>query len=315
MCILPTDYNPNDLVLKRSVDDGQTWGSIVTVVEGRGQAVSNPNPVEVDVGGGRKAILLHYDTMNNPRPSHHGRNMQVWSYDEGFTWKDAKDITLYMPPSMAGCMPGPSVGIQAPSGTIYFTCHMNDCGDPYSARWFLLLLAKASWPPCVSRAMLYWSNDSGSTWAPSRVAEGLNECSIARLPNSSLAMSCRISDVRARRTLTWSAGGELLLSPVIAQGVVDPHCQGSIMLVGGHLYMSNVNSTRARKSLALRVSEDAGLSWRDSLTLWRGKSGYSQLVSWEGEVSGQGACMIGVLAEVGQHKYHDKIAFRSFACP
>ena len=35
-------------------------------------AISNPNPVEVTLADGKKAILMHYDTMNNPKGERHG---------------------------------------------------------------------------------------------------------------------------------------------------------------------------------------------------------------------------------------------------
>ena len=42
-------------------------------------AISNPNPVEVTLADGKtKAILLHYDTMNNPDGANHGIDRQVW---------------------------------------------------------------------------------------------------------------------------------------------------------------------------------------------------------------------------------------------
>ena len=47
---------------------------------------------------------------------------------------------------MVGCMPGPSVGVQATDGTIYFSCH-----------------------GFGSYAFLYWSRDYGQTWAHSEV--------------------------------------------------------------------------------------------------------------------------------------------------
>ena len=60
------------LVLRRSLDMGKTWGPMIQVVEGTvpcpgcPAAISNPNPVEVTREDGSRAILLAYDTMNNP---------------------------------------------------------------------------------------------------------------------------------------------------------------------------------------------------------------------------------------------------------
>lgn len=73
----------HDLVVRRSTDLGKTWGPMIVVREGSTPcshcpaAISNPNPVEVTMPSGQKRVLLHYDTMNNPKPDRHGVDMQV----------------------------------------------------------------------------------------------------------------------------------------------------------------------------------------------------------------------------------------------
>ena len=67
------------LVLRRSMDNGKTWGPMIQVVEGTvpcpgcPAAISNPNPVEVTKADGSRSILLAYDTMNNPVSGRWGR--------------------------------------------------------------------------------------------------------------------------------------------------------------------------------------------------------------------------------------------------
>ena len=75
------DQGTHNLVVRRSSDDGKTWGPLVTVFEGVTPcpgcpaAVSNPNPVEVLFPNGTRAVLLMFDTMNNPSSAHHGLDM------------------------------------------------------------------------------------------------------------------------------------------------------------------------------------------------------------------------------------------------
>merc|ERR1712014_262945 len=90
----------HDLVVRRSHDLGQTWGPLITVKHGlipcKGcpAAISNPNPVEVKFPDGTHKVLLHFDTMNNPSPSKHGIDMQIWSSDDGVTWGNASNLSF-----------------------------------------------------------------------------------------------------------------------------------------------------------------------------------------------------------------------------
>ena len=154
------------LVLRRSSDGGKSWGPMSTVVEGTvpcpgcPAAISNPNPVEVTLANGQKAILMHYDTMNNPHGNDHGLDRQIWSFDDGLSWVD-DEVIAYPPQKNVGGLVGPSVGIQATDHTIYF-----------STRGTGAVEGKGGW--------LYWSKDYGKSWTASKATKGAgSECSIA----------------------------------------------------------------------------------------------------------------------------------------
>ena len=95
------------LVLRRSVDNGDSWGPLIEVQKDSEppcddcpSAISNPNPVEVTLGSAlhsTRAILLHYDTLNNPSEDRHGLGMQIWSYDDGLTWSTTATVLAYPP--------------------------------------------------------------------------------------------------------------------------------------------------------------------------------------------------------------------------
>ena len=313
-----SDNGENNLVLRQSSDNGITWGNIITIENGNGSPLSNPNPVEVRFPNGTYAVLFHYDTMNNPSIDKHGANMQRWSFDDGTTWSEPEDITSFMPENYEGCMPGPSVGVQQVSQpgvnkqhrttksdrdttldsnvaeTIYFSCHES------------------------SSAFLYYSSDMGQTWKYSEPIAGLNECSIALLPNRSVAMNCRSGD---RRQLTFSEEGELLMGPVQPTGLVDPGCQGSIVSQPnspspGTLFLSNDATTSGRYNMTVKRSDDGGISWNEGLLVWANRTGYSQLVAWNDDDEEHSAhtgttttTTLGLLFEVGLESKYQAIGF------
>ena len=129
---------------RRSFDDGTTWGPMSTVVDGtvpcKGcpAAISNPNPAEIKLADGKMAVLLAYDTMNNPSGKRHGLDkhvmmmlllllllalvllfvlvlvvlvvlvltlllsgMQIWSFDDGDSWQNAS-VVSYPPAKNVG---------------------------------------------------------------------------------------------------------------------------------------------------------------------------------------------------------------------
>lgn len=122
------DQGRHDLVARRSTDLGKTWGTLITVFVGVAPcpgcppAVSNPYPVAVTLRDGTSAVLLAFDTMNNPSSAHHGLDMTTWSRDDGLTWSNAT-TTAYPPENNMGSMIGPAIGLQADDSyhTLFFT--------------------------------------------------------------------------------------------------------------------------------------------------------------------------------------------------
>ena len=211
------DQGAHNLVVRRSSDEGRTWGPLIVAVFGTvpcpgcPAAVSNPNPVEVTHRNGSKAIMLAYDTMNNPNAAHHGLDMLTWSFDDGLTWGDAGSAAshaattlVYPPEPNVGALIGPAVGLEASDGTLFL--------------W-------------ITSGFLAISRDHGATWSASqRAPEPSSECSIAfaqSSANATLIMNCRsiltrmASSMSARERMTihqstdhgasWgAAGGQVL---------------------------------------------------------------------------------------------------------
>lgn len=283
------DAGNHDIVLRRSRDEGRTWEDAITVVQGHGQPLSNANPVEVDMGDGKKSILLHYDTMNNPSPQSHGDLMQTWSHDDGLSWEMAVVITHFLPQDHQACMPGPSVGVQDKDKAIYFSCH------PISPEHVVFI---------------YLSRDLGKTWQAGDVLGGMDECSVALLSNQSLAMNCRLPQGGQRAQITWSNQGKVIAGPIYPAGLVDPGCQGSLIATAdGALYLSNPDFPTRRWFLTVKRSTDFGQTWDTGILVWAQMSSYSQLVTW----SAGGQDRMGVLFEQGNKEgIYEGIAFTNW---
>eukprot|EP00928_Gymnodinium_smaydae_P026380 TRINITY_DN20741_c0_g4_i1.p1 TRINITY_DN20741_c0_g4~~TRINITY_DN20741_c0_g4_i1.p1 ORF type:complete len:386 (-),score=69.94 TRINITY_DN20741_c0_g4_i1:125-1282(-) len=294
------DQGRHNLVLRRSADDGQHWGPVITVFvgvtpcPGCPAAVSNPNPVEVSLPSGKRAVLLVFDTMNNPSGVQHGLDMALWSFDDGLTWGEARALD-YAPEKNVGSLVGPTVGLQAADGTLFF--------------W-------------ISAGFLIVSRDHGATWTPSQRAGGMHgECSIAfaaDATNHTLIMNCREGKHGRRSQLYWNPSGDTYAAGKASQPVqlTDPGCQGSIINHEGVLFTSNAASTSARARLTIRRSGDAGASWSaKGLVLHEGPSAYSQLVGLgksSGKTDGQ---ILGVLFEAGRKNPYETISFAKFQAP
>ena len=76
---------------------------------GSSPAASNPVPVEVQLANGSFALLLAFDTMNNPSASHHGLDYIKWSLDEGLTWGQPTELS-FPPRTNIGALLGPGKG-------------------------------------------------------------------------------------------------------------------------------------------------------------------------------------------------------------
>lgn len=320
------DSGAHNIVVRRSFDDGQTWeengGEPIVAVNGTDDKIhslSNANPVEMVLPSGKRAILLRYDTKNNPIPFlFHGQNRVIWSFDEGKTWKNDRDISTHIPWAFRGCLAGPGQGVVSQkTGTVFFAC--------YNA---------------IFGVLLSFSSDLGKTWQHSAAHHGASECSLAFFHENNdelLAMNCRSTHIfrhrYTREQVVWGLpldGAGATPQPKILRKfcaknaddgteVSDPNCQGSIVAMapgsagvgsaegGAELFfMSHDNSTEKRERMAIRGSVDGGRSWGAGTPVYSGPSGYSQLADL-------GGGRVGLLFEWGKpgNWAYDNIGFLS----
>ena len=288
------DFGDINIVMKRSIDKGQTWGALQYIAEFDTLQCGNPAPV-VDVTDplypqGR--IFLFYNTGNN----HEGEvrkgkgYKQVWyktSTDGGQTWSNPTDITLQVhhpnyPQANAAYnfkedwrtyanTPGHAMQFQTGEyrGRIYVAANHSAGGPQKQAMDY--------------DAHGFYTDDHGKTFhlGASLNIPGSNESTAAELSDGRLLFNSRNQkgDIRARIIGISSNGGETWDTTYFDRTLPDPVCQASILTIGKKkgkniLAFCNAADEKLRDNLTLRISFDDGKTWKKNFLLDKNPTSY-----------------------------------------
>ena len=257
-----TESRAANLVLKRSTDNGLTWGDL-QVLAGDGQrTMHNPTAlVDRDTGTAWVSFNIDVDTVH-----------VMSSDDSGATWSDPVDITRDVkPPSWTSYALAPGHGVQLKSGTLMIPAAHSDGthGDPP-----------------FSNSHVISSDDHGSSWKVGGILpEGSGECELVETHDGSLYMDARANDRSLmKRVCSWSNDGGATWSELEGvDALPDPICQASIVRFTDRdnhdrdrILFSNAASA-SRDTLTVRVSYDECRSWSASKVLCPGPASYSEL--------------------------------------
>ncbi|MFE0377991.1 exo-alpha-sialidase [Streptomyces inhibens] len=311
------DSGDIDLVLKRSMDGGRTWGPLQIVARNGTGTAGNPAPVVL--AGGRVLLLQVHnaadateDRIRRGRvPPADGRRVRLQhSDDDGASWSPPREITDQAKlPQWRWYATGPGHALRLRHG-------------PYAGR--LIVPANHSTPPTApedtgaepryngGHALL--SDDDGANWrigyrdSGTDPAVAPNETTAAELPDGSVYLNARNEAAAAWRRVdaVSTDGGEHLLRPFRPQaGLAGPACQGSALHLGDRdaLLFSGPAHPAARALMTLRTSRDAGLTWRHAHTVAGLPAAYSDLVRLD-----RGS--VGLLYETGDFSAYSTITFR-----
>ncbi|NUQ65797.1 MAG: exo-alpha-sialidase [Pirellulales bacterium] len=270
------DAGDIDLLVKRSIDGGRTFGPQQIVWDDEANTCGNPCPV-IDHTTGTIWLLLTHNLGTDREPEIIARTSKgtrtVWlakSTDDGLTWSKPVEITRVAKlPNWTWYATGPGAGIQLKSGRLVIPC---DHIEAETGLYFSHVL---------------YSDDHGASWRLGGSAGPLtNECEAVELADGSLMLNMRNYDPKHRaRAVSRSTDGGLTWSPVVHDTtLVEPICQASIRRYslarnGGKdcILFSNPAEPAARKEMTLRVSDDEGKTWPTSRVLWHGPAAYSCL--------------------------------------
>ncbi len=265
------DAGEIDLILRRSLDGGRTWGPTKVLISEPGMTCGNPCPVVERESG---AIILPFCknlAEGDERQICEGNAPRtVWvthSVDDGQSWAEPHEITASVKrPDWTWYATGPGHGIQLPSGRLVVPC------DHIVGIYF-----DRERDPIHSH--LIYSDDRGATWQLGATVEPkTDESAIAQLEDGSLYLNCRNGAGGKRRGVARSFDqGESFAEFFWDDVLIEPVCQASVeTLTGGQLLFANPASTQ-RENMTVRLSPDGGRTWTASRTLHPGPAAYSDL--------------------------------------
>ena len=296
-----SDAGNIDIVVKRSTDQGRSWGPLQLVQDewsdpNSNITIGNPVPV-VDrlliESPGRVWLVF---TRNNERV------FVASSDDHGTTWSGRREITdTAKKPDWGWYATGPGHGIQLERnsfrGRLLIPC---DHRDRENKSW---------------GAHMLYSSDHGATWqigaVDTRAATGAihpNENQAAELLDGRIYVNARDQHGTnpATRAVAYSSdGGMSFDAPFMAEpNITTTVVQNSVIRFVAKDNVSELNiliyccpgDPKARRDLTLRVSLDEGRSWTKGTLLHEGPAAYSDLVQLDER-------RIGVLYEAGETLY------------
>lgn len=277
------DKGDIDLVMRRSNDNGRTWGAMSVVWDDGENTCGNPTPV-VSRGSGRIVMLAcwnnggdHERDIEAGRATDTRRVYALHSDDHGLTWSAPAEITS---------------SVKRPEWTWYATgpCHaVEKSKGPHKGR--IVVPANHKWVGedgvAASASHLLFSDDRGATWQIGAVSQrGGNESSVAELSDGQLMLNMRHYEKRDSLRLCAQSrdGGATFIRMWEEPQLLEPRCQGSLLnyaLPGAQpsrtLLFSNPRSLR-RENLTIGVSRDNGRTWSRFVPVFKGRAAYSDMV-------------------------------------
>lgn len=278
------DRRENDIVLRRSMDNGATWGPLQVVLDEGVHSLNDPTPLEVTQGphAGRIYMLLRrvscrQDNIGGdcyPVGDLPYAPLLTWSDDQGETWAEPRDLTG-ITHQHSDAM-GPGIGIEL-------------IHAPYEGR-----LVFPMWGSDINYAL--FSDDGGDTWEAGEPAEldaaGISgtESQIAELSDGRLWMNARHKSAEGEfavglRKVATSADGGQTWSPFVD----DPQLPDLQVMAATLTFSTGLDADRHRLLFAkpvdvfrsngtVRVSYDDAASWPVEKQIVEGFFQYNSLV-------------------------------------
>ncbi|MEI6714146.1 MAG: sialidase family protein [Verrucomicrobiota bacterium] len=293
-----SDWGEIQVLLRRSVDSGRTWGPAHQIAH-FGERI--PGPPRKTAGGENEqtvhnpvAIVDHQTgAIHFLYCVNYARCFYMKSNDDGVTFTKPVEITQAFESfrkvyDWNAIATGPGHGLQLKNGRLVVPV------------WLAYGKVGAHDP---SASGTIYSDDHGLTWHAGEIplrntpdSKNPNETAVAELSDGRVMLNARSSSLANRRLVTISSDGAAEWStPSFDSALPDPQCMGSLLripapLPRGCLLFCNPDSLKLdeqghevpgawapRKNLAIRISKDDGQTWASPKTIEDGSSAYSDL--------------------------------------
>jgi sialidase-1 len=287
-----TDQAANDIILKRSSDQGRTWGALQLIHDDGANSLNNPTAV---VEGQSGRVFLMYQRVpahlkERSRDIETGydgtnvyRNLLVWSDDDGATWSKPLDVTrtTKRPDHATTVASGPGIGIQLSRGA-----HRGRLIIPFNEGPY------GQWNDYA-----VFSDDRGLTWSYGENVPGalvpdpklgqrsqMNEVQMVELSDGSVRLNSRqFAGAKVRKTAVSRDGGVTWSPAEDVPALRDPSCNASILRYSyddgagrGKILYCGPDSLK-RDTGTVHLSLDDGATWPVKRVLWPGSFAYSVL--------------------------------------
>jgi len=268
------DWALMDILMQRSVDHGMSFSEKVILAAGTAEHNTVNNPVMMQDHHGRIHFLYCEDyTIRG------GRVLRRYSDDDGLSWSEPIDITMYTLPEFHNAFAlGPGHGVTMRDGTLLVPIWM-------VPKRYEEPLTKHG-PSVISTL---YSRDCGETWA---IGEFLDTNPDVISPNETAAALTSAGDVYlnirhrlSHRAKAYSSTG---FSDWTQYGpdyrLWDPQCFGSVAAYHDginpySIIFVNCNSKTSRKNVTVRISVDDGKAFPYSRVLDADRGGYTEVAT------------------------------------
>ncbi|MEM7374768.1 MAG: sialidase family protein [Bacteroidota bacterium] len=290
------DWDPINIVMRRSTDYGKNWEPLTVVVKDGKLPCDNAMPI-VDYETGEVHMLYQID---------YARCFYIKSTDDGKSWTKATEIThvidqfkeIYPWRVLA---PGPGHGIQMTNGRLVVPFWLSDGGSKEHGPNH-----RGHRPSIV---VSVYSDDHGKSWKAGEVAVPdndvsviPNETSLIQLADGRVMFNSRNESPNYRRLVTYSQDGATKWSPPeFHDAFFEPICFASMVRYSiqpqqskNRILFCNPDSrhdpwiakrsatprsarSRHRTNLTVRMSYDEGITWPVKKVLDPNIAGYSDM--------------------------------------